>query len=87
VEVSTVYPKGKRKESSESGEESPSEKKLRQSQEVPIVVQTVVVSKSKKNKRKDSGDSSSYDSVPEKKLRTIVNEDGVIATSSVAKDR
>jgi hypothetical protein len=53
---------------------------------VPIVVQTVVVSKSK-NKRKDSGDSSSDDSVPEKKLRTIVNEDGVIATSSVAKDR
>jgi hypothetical protein len=76
VEVSSVYSKGKRKGSSESGEESPSDKKLRQSQ-VPIIVQEVAVSKSK-NKRKDSGDSSSDDSSAEKKLRTIVNEDGVI---------
>jgi hypothetical protein len=74
VEVASF--KGKRKGSSESGEESPSEKKLRQSQ-VPIIVQEVAVSTSK-NKRKDSGDDDDDDSSPEKKLRTIVNEDGQI---------
>ena len=75
VEISSVHSKGKRKGPSESGEESLFDKKLRQSQ-APIIVQTVD-SKSR-NKRKDSGDSLSDDSVPEKRLRTIVNADGVI---------
>jgi hypothetical protein len=79
VEILSVHSegKGKRKGFSESDEESPSEKKLRQSQ-VPIIVQESVDSKSN-NKRKDSGDDSSSDDITsDKKLRTVVNEEGVI---------
>ena len=74
----------KRKGSDELDDDSPSEKKMRNSKpSEPRVISKIFVRPT--SKRQNEGDSGSDDSTPEKKLRTIVNEDGVIELVAVRK--